>query len=162
MSVITKQCPDCSRILDTSEFGSDKGTKDGLRYYCKPCNNVRSTLWQERNREHKNKYQKEWNKKNPEKQRKSYLKSMYGLGWEMYLFLYKKQEGLCKICSVPLKLHNTDDDHKETVHIDHCHTTGKIRGLLCNKCNSGLGFFKENQEYLKKAIEYLEETQSDK
>lgn len=57
-----------------------------------------------------------------------------------------EQNGLCKICN----------RNKELV-VDHCPKTGKVRGLLCGKCNKGLGHFFDNKNYLKQAINYLGE-----
>lgn len=71
--------------------------------------------------------------------------SKYGLTNEDYNELYDEQEGKCKICNSNL-----------TLCVDHCHTTNKIRGLLCNSCNIGLGCFKDNIDTLKIAITYLE------
>ena len=73
----------------------------------------------------------------------------YNITPEYYLELYTKQEGKCKICESEL----TDDGY---LCVDHNNKTGKIRGLLCNSCNKGLGCFRDNTEYLKRAKEYLE------
>lgn len=58
--------------------------------------------------------------------------------------LSKEQRGLCKICNI-----------EPATHLDHCHTTGAIRGLLCTRCNTGLGMFLDNTDNLKAAIDYL-------
>lgn len=70
----------------------------------------------------------------------------YGLTPESVQELLKLQQGLCKICSKNIS---------KKFHIDHSHQTGKVRGLLCNNCNMGLGLFKDNEQFLLKAIEYL-------
>lgn len=67
---------------------------------------------------------------------------------EQYFNLNNKQGGLCRIC-------NKDNGSKRLA-VDHCHQTGRVRGLLCGKCNSGLGFFKDNIEIISKAINYIE------
>lgn len=70
-----------------------------------------------------------------------------------YLSMWEKQEGKCAICGI--------QEHrciKGKLFIDHCHTTGKVRGLLCSSCNSGIGFLKDNIGTLLKAIEYLSKT----
>ena len=63
--------------------------------------------------------------------------------------MLKKQNNKCKICNVKFS--------KSTACVDHCHTTNKVRGLLCRLCNIGLGHFKDNTEILTNAITYLEE-----
>lgn len=63
--------------------------------------------------------------------------------------LLLKQDGCCAICNIPEK------DLKRKLSIDHCHTTGHIRGLLCGRCNTLLGFAKDSTYILKGAIDYL-------
>lgn len=78
------------------------------------------------------------------KNRKANLKKKYGLTLEAYEALLAEQEGSCFIC------HSEED-----LVVDHDHDTGDVRGILCRKCNSGLGMFKDNPELLTKAAEYL-------
>jgi hypothetical protein len=75
---------------------------------------------------------------------KNKLKARYGLTPQQYFDLMKKHGGKCAICGSDKKLG-----------IDHCHKTKKIRGILCGDCNRGLGLFKDNQEFLLKAVNYL-------
>jgi len=63
--------------------------------------------------------------------------------------MFNKQNGCCKIC----KIHQSK--LKSALHIDHNHSTNKIRGLLCNKCNQGLGLFNDNIILLTNSINYL-------
>ena len=67
-----------------------------------------------------------------------------------YKGLYQLQNGRCAICNC------TTEDNRKDFAVDHCHTTGKVRELLCNGCNSGIGSFKDKPELLNKAIQYLE------
>lgn len=90
-------------------------------------------------------------------QRKSHIKIKYNLTWESYTELYNSQKGKCKICETPVKLMGSNAEHSEVARIDHSHRTGKIRGILCNECNKGLGSFKDNIKSLKNAISYLED-----
>jgi recombination endonuclease VII len=80
------------------------------------------------------------------------LKQHRKMGWnyQAYQNMLASQGGVCKICKQPPK------DGKR-LHTDHCHKSGRIRGLLCETCNWGLGHFKDNPELLRKAAEYLEE-----
>lgn len=77
--------------------------------------------------------------------RKSNLKQLYGLSWESYNSMISSQDGKCLICK--------RKDIK--FHVDHCHTYGHVRGLLCKHCNMLLGNAKDNIEVLASAIEYL-------
>lgn len=100
--------------------------------------------------------------KNPTKvllgNRISHIKQTYGLTWEDYVSLYERCNGKCTICKTPVELMGRTKKHANVARIDHCHATGKVRGLLCNECNKGLGCFKDNIESLKNAINYLEES----
>jgi hypothetical protein len=89
-----------------------------------------------------------------EENQRSRLKR-YGLTLETYTALYEQQGCACAICKQPLKLRNTQEDRTLNTHVDHCHTTGKVRGLLCSGCNLGLGHFKDDHERLTSAIAYL-------
>jgi len=73
-------------------------------------------------------------------------KKKYGLTLERYDDLVAQPH--CTICGDLF-----EDDSKP--HLDHCHSTGKVRGVLCSRCNVGLGHFKDNTESLQTAIEYL-------
>lgn len=94
--------------------------------------------------------QRIWRSNNQEKSRGYDLKRTYGLSLEDYKHLLEKQNGVCAICQQP----ETVDRYKNLA-VDHCHETGKIRGLLCVNCNKGLGHFKDKKESLKRALEYL-------
>jgi len=80
------------------------------------------------------------------------LKKNYGISEAEYLNLLRGQNGVCKMCK--------QNSHLKSgrLAVDHCHKTGKIRGLLCTKCNTGIGMFEDNVELLKAAIKYLEES----
>ena len=106
------------------------------------------------NKERLSKYQMDWKRNNKKRVReikkKEHLKRTYNLTPEDMDILLDEQENKCKICSIEF-----NDNIKYNV--DHCHSTEKIRGLLCRNCNVGLGFFKDDTKILIKAIEYLKE-----
>ena len=91
-----------------------------------------------------------WRQKSPEKVKKYTLMASYGMTAEEYYQLFDKQEGLCLICLAPEK-------ENRLLSVDHCHYTGKIRGLLCKKCNTGIGMLQDDPELLKRALAYLDE-----
>jgi len=78
------------------------------------------------------------------------MKRRFGLTKENYLSLIESQNNKCRICNNILNM-------DKTTHIDHCHETGKVRGILCNSCNLGLGNFKDSIQNLYNAIHYLEQ-----
>lgn len=79
-----------------------------------------------------------------------HMKRSYGLTFADYNAMLKKQNGLCAICSSSPPYH-----HKKRLNIDHCHTTGRVRGLLCDACNRALGLLKDSPDLMLKAISYL-------
>ena len=78
------------------------------------------------------------------------IMKLYGLSIFNFNKIFIQQSGKCAICKIPFK-------KRCDIHIDHSHNTGKVRGLLCNDCNHGLGNYKDNINILKNAINYLEE-----
>jgi hypothetical protein len=74
----------------------------------------------------------------------------YGITLNDYKVMLKEQGGRCKICG----------ENEARLHLDHCHSTGVVRGILCEHCNRGLGCFKDNIDNLIKAMEYLENASS--
>lgn len=125
--------------------------------------------WREETKEQRKKefreYQKKWYEENkprilvkalersknlPFAKRKDYIiRSKYGIGIEEYNSMLEKCDNQCQVCGKP-------HSEEKPLHIDHDHKTGKVRGLLCNSCNYGLGFFKDDIEIMKKATKYLE------
>ena len=85
-----------------------------------------------------------------EKQRQYNLKKIHGLSIEQHRNMWDSQEGLCAICKVQLSSLSN-----KAIHIDHCHVTEKVRGILCCSCNWGLGHFRDSILYLDAAKRYL-------
>lgn len=82
--------------------------------------------------------------------RNTYLKTNYGITQEAYEALLKEQNSACAICSI--KAPNSTNKY---LHVDHCHTSGKIRSLLCSRCNTAIGLLKESTLVAFKAFKYL-------
>lgn len=138
-----KSCTTCREIKPFVDFHKDKkNTKGkGLCYVCKSCANAKSrTLHRSRGQD----VQYKLNKKS------SHIKSTYGISLTEYNDKLTSQNFKCGICST--HLHGVNND----THLDHDHSTGKLRAFLCGNCNRGLGSFKDNKEFLMEAIHYLE------
>jgi hypothetical protein len=97
----------------------------------------------------------EYNTQDVDSGRKSHLKRCYGMTMESYQEMLESQNGLCKICGRPPM-------PKKPLFVDHNHANGDIRGLLCNKCNSVLGFAEDNTATLEAAKQYLLEYHKNK
>ena len=78
-------------------------------------------------------------------------KHKYGLSKEEYFLLFEKQNNTCAICGIEFD----ENINKQKACVDHSHENGDVRGLLCDKCNRGIGAFDDNIEKLENAIIYL-------
>jgi hypothetical protein len=106
---------------------------------------------------------KKWVSENKERlkvaRRRHKLKADYGMTVEQYNQLLEFQNHSCAICKTPFKANGS---HNEKAHIDHCHASGVVRGLLCGFCNMGLGKLKDSIHVLESALKYLRSTQERK
>lgn len=157
-----KQCTRCKEIKSLDQFNKDKKTKSGFTYHCKLCV---SHYCKTRNgvvdRKHINKMASEWKKANPEKVRAQQIKQNFGLNYESYLQMLQSQNNSCAICNTSLIAFGSIDQTDIIANVDHCHVTGKVRGLLCRKCNTALGLFNDNENVIEKAALYLKECKDD-
>lgn len=79
------------------------------------------------------------------------IKRKYGLSITSYELMLKEQNNACAICTIPF----TDKSKYRASNIDHDHVTGKVRGLLCSRCNVGIGYYDNNNDILEKSLHYL-------
>ncbi len=161
-----KRCRICNELKRLSDFYRMTGMRDGHRNECKLCNlaqqAVRRRVDPEANRERA----RRWAQENPERvaarelayrasgrkriaNRKSHLKRSYGLTVEEYDAMLAQQNGVCAVCERPPTL-------GISLHVDHDHETGRIRGLLCFRCNNALGDLEDDPGLLRAAAHYLE------
>ena len=117
-----------------------------------------SRKWQAKNRAYQKQYReqhktkihlanKKWRIENKEYRREYNLKYLYNISKEEFNIMYVNQSGKCAICSKGIDILSCA--------VDHNHTTGKVRGLLCRSCNSGIGLLNDDPKLLQKAIKYL-------
>lgn len=128
----TKRCPRCGESKPMSEFNRDRSTASGKSCYCRPCDYAR----------HKDllgsayyrRYRKAWE-----------LEHRYGLTLDQFHEMIRQQEGKCAICRW----------EANPLVVDHDHATGRVRALLCHKCNRLLGFLGNDPGILQDAVNYL-------
>ncbi len=106
----------------------------------------------EENIQHKRNHNKEYYQKNKIKFKDYNLRVKYGIDLKYFEEIRLAQDNKCAICNIEL---NPKSHHVDSIHIDHNHTTKKVRGLLCSSCNVMLGYAKDNTTLLQKAIKYL-------
>lgn len=101
-------------------------------------------------------YMRAYNARRPGTIRRSHLKRLYGLTLEAEAAMLAEQNGVCAICRMPETMTNKQTGDVLTLAVDHCHQTGKNRGLLCRWCNTALGMFKDSPERFRAAADYLD------
>lgn len=145
-----KQCTGCKTNKPTGpsgEFYRQASSKDGFKPRCKEC------LGKERK---KYRQREDVLERARNRQRLNTLRK-YGLTPQQYWEMHESQGGLCDICREPIELIGSDRaNRREVACVDHCHSTGRVRSLLCSGCNKGLGLFGENPEVMRRAAEYIE------
>ena len=102
---------------------------------------------------------KAWYQANPEYARnliRDSRRRKYGISNEVFDQMFENQEGLCAICSRLMSKTAIKGEVFRVACVDHDHETGKVRGLLCNLCNSGIGKLKDSARLLRNAVQYLE------
>lgn len=147
-----KQCTKCGLVKALEDFPADERTASGKQSACRDCAREASALWREKNPE-----QYEVLKKTTRTERQKlrrfelHLEQAYGLTLVQYQEILARQGGVCAICK------NGHVGRGSQLHVDHCHETGRVRGLLCGNCNTLIGLAKEDQERLYSAARYLQQ-----
>lgn len=132
-----KICTRCSLPKPISRFGKryTKYGEERRRSICRDCDTDQA---------------REWRDKNRSRYRDTYLKREYGISNEDYESMRESQNNCCAICGI----HETKAI-TGILHLDHCHNTGTVRGLLCVACNTALGKVNDDPKILERMIEYL-------
>lgn len=133
-----KRCSECSENLSVKCYPKNRSAKDGLSPLCRPCNNAKTKLWRA---------------ENPDVARSSDLKKKYGITLEDKRKIFAKQGSRCAACGSLDSKAKYPGEHGWP--LDHNHVTGKIRGILCQPCNTTLGYSEESIERLQSLINYL-------
>lgn len=127
-----KTCKECGETKRLSDFVKRSDAKDGRRGTCKDCERVRTKK-----------------ARNSRCNRQRLLKSKYGITKPVYQAILRGQNNSCQICNI------NRDKLDKPLYVDHCHSTGVIRGLLCHACNIALGMFKDDIVLMERAIKYI-------
>lgn len=138
-TIQNKKCIICLEFKNRNEFPPSAYQRSDYR--CTKCANIRASRWREKNPIRC--------RQNGVRGERKYLLKWYGVTPEWYESKLLEQHGRCAICGT------CKNGSKKHLDVDHCHKTGKVRGLLCNRCNTGIGQLKDNEQILLSAISYL-------
>ncbi len=150
--LLEKPCHRCWQVLPRDAFSYRNIEKDYRHQYCKPCMVAINSEWASKNRARINANRRALY--TPEEGRRRNL-TRYGMTPEQYEEMLAGQGGVCAICKTFRAWRN-----RNVLHIDHDHTTGRVRGLLCHWCNVAIGSLNESPDTLRAAIAYLEQANS--
>lgn len=131
MNTAAKHCSKCGEYKSLDDFYKRKKSVDGLNGMCIDC-------------------VKKWKNDNKDKIRNAEYLSRYGISLIEYEEMLRVQNNRCATCGK----HETEV-HRKILHVDHCHETEKVRGLLCRNCNVALGFVQDSEDTLTEMILYL-------
>lgn len=142
-----KCCTKCLEVKPISEFARLRRHSTGYNSICKAC----YKSWRQRpevSRRINTRRRAQYAVAGREKSTTSYFLRTYGMTADDYNLLLEHQQNRCAICG--------DEPNEKRLSVDHCHETGRVRGLLCSLCNRALGGFRDDVRFLKNAIHYLE------
>ena len=131
----SKSCQRCGEEKPLGDYHKNKQIRDGHHTICKICNGIKA---------------REWKKSNPERVKDTDYLRTYGISFKDFGDLLSAQLNRCVICGTA-----SEDCPRQTLFIDHCHKTGKVRGLLCLHCNTAIGMFKDSPDVCIRAAAYL-------
>ncbi len=143
-----KRCRKCGEVKPLCDFSPCTMGALGRNSWCKLC----LAAWTKMRREEFKK-DPEWLRKYRKHHKDRSLRE-YGLTPEDYEAMHAKQEGVCAICGKPETAKSRHGTLRRLC-VDHCHSTGAVRELLCTNCNTGIGVFREDITVLEKAVAYL-------
>lgn len=155
---LTKICPACKIEKPLAEFSRQVGYRGGFRHQCKACRSAYQRAYNKTDRAKvlvkvrgPQAQKRRSQKRRAHGGRELDLKSKYGMTQVQFEAVLTEQGGCCAICrtSNPRGRYNR-------FHVDHCHETGGIRGLLCHKCNMALGIFGDTLQGVMRVVAYLE------
>jgi hypothetical protein len=144
-----KTCSKCGKIKPLELFHKDNKAKSSVDTCCKVCHSQKTKIYQKLNPRKLTQKNARWKRDNIDHVRDVYYKKKYGISLYQYNELHKLQNGCCALCKQLEKL------PKSRLGVDHCHDSGRIRGLLCDLCNTALGRLGDSPESIERVLKYV-------
>jgi hypothetical protein len=151
-----KKCSRCDTEKPTSEYHKDRRNPTGLYGWCKNCAKEKAREYRANNLEKVRESQKRARQKRPHVYWAKNLRSAFGITLEDYERMFNEQKGMCAVCGCKETEIHPRSNALRRLAVDHCHQTGRVRGLLCNRCNRAIGLFRDDPQIISNAINYLE------
>lgn len=167
-------CRGCEESLPLNRFAFVKRYAR-LSYRCKACETKKRDEWRRsnpdrqreisrrsylKNLEHNRSRAKKWRADNAERCLDWHFKATFDISVEEFRLLERKQGGLCAVCRCVETVVDKRTGKPRRLHVDHCHKTGVVRGLLCTRCNMAAGYVRDDPETARRLATYLENTKS--
>ena len=158
---ITKTCSTCHIEKPVAEFSKQSIRPDGLNITCKLCLSYRN------NERYKDPVKRQrildntarWRERNPDADADKHLRRKYGITLAEYDELFEAQGGVCALCKKgETTKRMKKGEGRERLAVDHCHDTGRVRGLLCFKCNTAIGALGDTEEAAQNVVDYLKKS----
>lgn len=145
-----KVCSCCKEEKPLIDFGESPAYKGGRRAQCNPCRAFKQRCYIDRSPEIRESLRRKRKPLAKDSLRRQKLRVKYGITPEQFDEILTGQGGVCAICGTdrPGGKHNA-------FCVDHCHETGKVRGILCYLCNVALGRIGDSYESAKRFLDYL-------
>jgi hypothetical protein len=140
-----KHCARCDQWQNLTAYHSNRRNWDGLHAYCRVCMAASASVRYARERPRLLEQARVWRADNPEKRKDIALRSKFGITLMRFREMEAAQDGKCAICR-----------HVAILAVDHCHATGKVRGLLCMPCNTAIGQLGDDPARIRFAADYVE------
>jgi hypothetical protein len=154
-NILSKTCSVCHREKALAHFSKNYGFKDGLLNRCNLCKSAASKVFYKNNKEKILAHVRAHARRNKDKVKNRVLKKYFGITLSDYNSRLEKQANCCAICNEQ-ETHKANNGNKiRSLAVDHCHKTGKIRGLLCTKCNTAIGLLRDDVLIMGRAMEYI-------
>ncbi len=163
----TKRCSKCGETKPVAEFHKQKTSSDGLRSQCKACRRAYALQYNAAHKDARNAASRRYHQEHKERERvrnaayhaRPDVKTRkrerdlgrYGVTLAEYDAMLEAQGGACAICG------KAPGEEGRRLAVDHDHETGEVRGLLCGKCNQGIGCLQDSAELARRAMMYLQE-----
>jgi hypothetical protein len=150
-----KKCSKCGVEKSLDGFHRDSRRSDGRHKHCKECVLTRVAKYRADNIDKVRAAQRLSKQRRPDVYRNKNLKYNYGITLDDYNQMLAEQDGRCAICRQPETMIHPKSGQTKELAVDHCHTTGQVRGLLCNRCNTTIGLFNDDPTVIEAAAQYL-------